>query len=408
MKYNIPLSQICKIILSGTPKTSVSKYWNGDIKWVTPSDITKINERYIHDTERKITKVGIENSSAKLLKKNTIIISARGTVGELCIIPSEMSCNQSCYALEVFSEIVRPLYLFYVLKNLKSTYDQIAHGTTFDTITKITFDEIEINLPSLDEQDKLIPKLDSLDSQIENLQNQNKILEQISQAVFKSWFIDFDGVTKFENSELGQIPKGWRVEKLENLIELINGVSYRSTELMPSNTALVTLKSVKRGGGYTERGLKSFEGKYKENQIICEGDIIIAKTDLTQDAEVIGKPALIRNSKEFNLLIASLDLVIVRTKNNYIPKSYLYNLFLRDEFQNHVYGYTSGTTVLHLAKDGIPNYQIILPPKKILEKFDESISIMMQKNHENNYQINNLTKIRDVLLPKLISGEIKV
>ena len=72
MKYNIPLSQICKIILSGTPKTSVSKYWNGDIKWVTPSDITKINERYIHDTERKITKVGIENSSAKLLKKNTI------------------------------------------------------------------------------------------------------------------------------------------------------------------------------------------------------------------------------------------------------------------------------------------------------------------------------------------------
>ena len=81
---------------------------------------------------------------------------------------------------------------------------------------------------------------------------------------------------------------------------------------------------------------------------------------------------------------------------------------MRDEFQNHVYGYTSGTTVLHLAKDGIPNYQIILPPKKILEKFDESISIMMQKNHENNYQINNLTKIRDVLLPKLISGEIKV
>ena len=156
---NTSLSQICKLILSGTPKTSVPEYWNGDIKWVTPADITKLNDRYIHNTERKITKEGIENSSAKLLKKNTIIISARGTVGELCIIPSEMSCNQSCYALEVFPEIVRPLYLFYILKNLKTLYTQISHGTTFDTITKTTFDEIKINLPSLDEQDKLIPKI---------------------------------------------------------------------------------------------------------------------------------------------------------------------------------------------------------------------------------------------------------
>ena len=78
------------------------------------------------------------------------------------------------------------------------------------------------------------------------------------------------------------------------------------------------------------------------------------------------------------------------------------------KFQNHVYGYTSGTTVLHLAKDGVPNYQFILPPKKTLEKFDKNISITMQKNHENNHQINNLNKIRGLLLPKLMSGEIQV
>ena len=81
---------------------------------------------------------------------------------------------------------------------------------------------------------------------------------------------------------------------------------------------------------------------------------------------------------------------------------------MTDEFQNHVYGYTSGTTVLHLAKDGVPNYQFILPSTKILEQFDKLVSIMMQKNHDNHYQIDNLTKTRDALLPKLMSGEIRV
>ncbi len=184
------LSEMCKIILSGTPKTSVPEYWNGNIKWITPTDITKINGRYIYDTERKITSEGISNSSAKVLKKHTIIISSRGTVGSLCILPSEMSCNQSCYALEVFPKSVRPLYLFYILKNLKNKYTQISNGTVFDTITMSTFDEIKIHLPPLDKQDKIIAKLDALDTTIENLQKQNKILEQIAQTVFKSWFVD--------------------------------------------------------------------------------------------------------------------------------------------------------------------------------------------------------------------------
>ena len=81
---------------------------------------------------------------------------------------------------------------------------------------------------------------------------------------------------------------------------------------------------------------------------------------------------------------------------------------MTDEFQNHVYGYTSGTTVLHLAKDGVPSYQFLIPPKEILEKFYRLASIIMQKNHDNHYQIESLTETRDALLPKLMSGEIRV
>ena len=177
---------------------------------------------------------------------------------------------------------------------------------------------------------------------------------------------------------------------------------------MPSNKALVTLKSVNRGGGYTKRGLKSFDGKYKDNQIVYENEIIIAQTDLTQDAAVIGKPALVRNSKEFNVLIASLDLLIVRPKDNDNLNFYFYHIFMTEEFQNHIYGYTNGTNVLHLAKDGVLNYYFVHPPKEILEKFNRIAFIIYTKNHNNHYQIESLTKTRDILLPKLMSGEIRV
>ena len=103
------------------------------------------------------------------------------------------------------------------------------------------------------------------------------------QAIFKSWFVDFDGITEFEDSELGKIPKGWKIDILKNYIELTRGVSYRSKDLTLSNKALVTLKSIKRYGGYTNNGLKSYDGKYNGKQIIHENATIIATTDITQN-----------------------------------------------------------------------------------------------------------------------------
>ena len=319
-----------------------------------------------------------------------------------------MSCNQSCYALKPDLKLVKPLYLFYVLKNLKSYYNQIAHGTTFDTITKSTFDEIKINLHSLQEQEKIINHLDHLDSQIENLQKQNKILEQIAQAIFKSWFIDFDGISEFGDSELGKIPKGWQIKKMENVLDLTKGISYKSQDLKFSDKALVTLKSIKRGGGYANKGLKSYVGKYTEQQIVKEYDLVVAQTDLTQNADVIGKPALIQHSKNFHTLIASLDLSVIKIKNEKLSKSFLYYLMLTKKFQNHMYGYASGTTVLHLSKNAIPSFLFVLPPDEIITRFDKIVFTIIQKNHKHNEIIENLLKIRNLLLPKLMSGEIKV
>lgn len=314
--------------------------------------------------------------------------------------------------LVIRPEKIIPKYLYYFLITPKFTkyLTKIAdtHTSAYPSFLSDVIETYKINIPTKKIQKFVSNILGNLDRQIMALENMNKILEEISQTIFKSWFIDYERTSDFEGSELGKIPKDWKIIKLDDFFKLIKGVSYRSQDLIFSNKALVTLKSINRGGGYASKGLKSFNGKYNKDQIVTEFDIVIAQTDLTQSADVIGKPAIIRKSSDFDTLIASLDLVIIKPKNYIIPKSYLYHLFLTTEFQNYILGYKNGTTVLHLASAGILNYKCVMPTEKILSEFDKLASCIITKIHKNNYKIEILTKIRDTLLPKLMSEELQV
>jgi len=213
---------------------------------------------------------------------------------------------------------------------------------------------------------------------------------------------------EFEVVDGQEVPKGWTKTTIRDFIEVIKGRSYKSAELQDSDKALVTLKSFQRRGGYREDGLKSYIGTFKPEQIILPGELIVAFTDVTQEAEVIGRPAIVSANPAFNTLIASLDVGIIRSKHQSINVPYLYNLFQSEDFQAHIAGYTSGTTVLHLAKDGIPSYQFIKPEDPVLDKYHEIAGPMFSLIEQNLQQSRTLAAIRDILLPKLISGEIRV
>ncbi len=113
MKYK--LSDIMELIGGGTPKTSVSEYWGGDIPWLSVKDFNN-DSHYVYRTEKTITREGLNNSSTKLLQHNDSIISARGTVGEMAMIPFPMAFNQSCYGLRAKKDIVDPTFLYYLVK----------------------------------------------------------------------------------------------------------------------------------------------------------------------------------------------------------------------------------------------------------------------------------------------------
>ena len=186
------LSEILTCIGGGTPKTTNASYWGGPIPWLSVVDFNNDN-RYVHTTEKTITEEGVENSSTKILPQGSLILSARGTVGALAQLAKPMAFNQSCYGI-IAKEQTTNDFLYYLLKNVVEDLQAKGHGSVFNTITRDTFDTITVDLPSLDEQKRIAEILGSLDDKIELLQKQNKTLEDMPKALFKSWFVDFDVV----------------------------------------------------------------------------------------------------------------------------------------------------------------------------------------------------------------------
>ena len=357
----------------------------------------------------------------------TIII---GRVGSYCgsVHFSDSSCWVTDNAIRAKAmNGNNPRFLFYMLQTLHLNNYQAGSGQPL--LNQTILSQIPATIPAPSEQRRIAHILGTLDDKIELNRQMNETLESTARAIFKSWFVNVDPVkakmegrtpacmdvetaalfpSAFQDSPLGQIPEGWDVEKVGDLIEIVKGRSYRSIELNESDVALVTLKSIMRGGGYRPDGLKPYTGKYNPEQIITPGELVVSYTDVTQDAEVVGKPAIVRGDENYKTLVASLDLGIIRPVESTVSILFLYCLFRERRFQSHIYGYADGTTVLHLSKDGVPSYQFALPPEEIRSLFDSIAEPIFAKIESNENESRTLAQTRDTLLPKLLSGEIRV
>lgn len=330
------------------------------------------------------------------------------------------------------SDLLNPRFFYFYSNSLPHvTYLRTrANSGVQVNLSTSAIKESMIQVPPLADQLFIADLLGALDDRITLLRETNATLEAIAQALFKSWFVDFDPVRakaeglepqamdaptaalfpdSFEESELGLVPKGWRITSVSEVAEVIKGKSYTSKELAETHdTALVTLKSFARGGGFRLDGFKPYTGSYKPTQVVVPGDLIIAYTDVTQAAELIGKPAIVVGVEDYQTLVASLDVGIVRPAPQKVSRQYLYGLFRTELFQNHTFAHTSGTTVLHLAKDGVGSYQFPCPPQELIRSFSAVTDALSERCQNNIDQVRTLTQLRDTLLPRLISGQLRL
>ena len=293
-------------------------------------------------------------------------------------------------------------FLYYFLKQID--LNQWAGGSSHPLVTQTLLNSLEFSICiNPNTQASIASILSSLDDKIDLLHRQNATLEKMGETLFRQWFVE----RRPEPVE-GEAKEEWKEIKLGRIVDIINGVSYNSDDLNPSKTAMVTLKNFDRNGGFRMDGFKEYIGKYKKQHILKEGDLVVAQTDITQEAGVIGNPVMVIGNPKYDTLVFSMDLVKVISKDENYSNEFLYLLMKSRAFKEHCLGYSNGSTVLHLSKKAIPEYEMKLPSKNFINDFSIKIKPLVQKQYRNQTQIRTLTALRDTLLPKLMSGEIRV
>ena len=340
-------------------------------------------------------------------------------LGMPAIIPNELSKKRiiigaNLYRVDNESDFSNE-YIYWLLKTplYVNHIRSCQSGTTVRMITKANIEDFRFKAPGRKERDRISTFLKTLDNKIEVNRRINDNLEQQAQALFKSWFVDFEPFKDqpFVESELGMIPQGWRVYSMDELVEVIGGYSYKGSELQDSNIAMATIKNFNRNGGFKIDGFKEIipSPKAKPDQYLAKYDILIAHTDLTQNADIIGNPALLLNFGDYERIIMSMDLVKVNSKVESITYGLLYSFFADSRFKSHALGYVNGTTVLHLSKKSIPEYKIALPcDLTIVNQYGLILNSLFEKESFIIDESRRLAELRDTLLPRLMSGELKV
>ena len=410
---NQRLADVVELIGGGTPKRNHSDYWGGDIPWLSVRDFNNDN-RYVYYTEETITEEGVKNSSTKILSPGQIIISARGTVGALAQLVRPMAFNQSCYGINAKDGTFND-YLFYLLKHTVANLQRITHGAVFDTITRETFQHVEIALPSLPEQRAIAHILGSLDDKIELNRQMAQTLESIARAIFKSWFVDFDPVkAKMEgkqpegmteeiaalfpdrlvDSELGMIPEGWSPIPLSKMANFLNGLALQKYPPIGKDDLPVLKIAQLRSGKLDYDKLASNE--ISDKYIVSEGDLIFSWSG-SLIVDVWAGPKCALNQHLFKV-----------TPEKWATKGLLW-VAIHEHIDNfRAIAAAKAVTMGHIKRSHLNEAMVILPSIEKVQNISGVLDILIQRSTTLKAESNTLINLRDTLLPQLISSKIRL
>lgn len=388
------LDQIIDLIGGGTPKTTVAEYWDGDIPWLSVADFNN-DSRWVYEADKKITKLGLDNSSTKLLREGDIIISARGTVGALSQLAKPMALNQSCYGIRA-KEGIDQNYLFYLVKRSIPQILKSVHGAVFDTITRDSFENVEITIPeSLSEQKSIADMLGVLDDKIELLRRENKTLEAIAQTLFNRWFVDFEfpdaegkpyrsAGGKMVESELGEIPERCGVGSLSDLFKITMGQSPDGQSYNEEGDGIVFYQGrTEFGERFPAVRLYTTEPKRFAESLDVLVSVRAPVGDINQAAE---KCCLGRG-------VAGISSEL---------KSFCF--YTMTGIQSEIKKFEDGGTVFgSINKSDFENINLVTAPKSIQIKFDETVRGLDKKIFNNFLEIQTLSKFRDGLLNNIFN-----
>lgn len=391
------LSEIGSVVGGATPSTTVDAYYNGDIPWLTPKDLSDFHERYIERGERNITKSGLNSCSAQLLPAGSVLFSSRAPIGYVAIAKNPIATNQGFKSIIPNPEKVDSLFLYYLLRYNKDNIEAMGSGTTFKEVSGATMKNIEVYLPEdLDEQRRIAGILGSLDDKIELNRRINANLEAQAQALFRSWFVDFEPFRDgpFVDSELGKIPQGWKVAELGD-------VTKQQTEKVGPQKTVKVLSPITTG----ELVLSE---EYFTKQVFSESItkyIIVKPNQFAYNPARINIGSIGRNTFEFDGCVSPVYVVFECEKGYH----YFFDFFRKtDAFKQEVISRAIGGVRQTLGYKDFALIKVIYPPQNVVLEFNTIYTNLLNLQNHNNIEVKNLSALRDTLLPKLMAGEIAI
>lgn len=317
-------------------------------------------------------------------------------IGNVTLAPSDdVAIIQNTIGFQV-KENLDEKYLYYYLLSNNERIRNFDRGSGQPSIRKTDILGMEVDFPDIDIQKNISKFLYLLDLKIEQNENINKNLAEQIHAL--------------TDDMLSNPSSDWAEISLDTIATFISGYSYKGKELTDSNIAMATIKNFNRTGGFKLSGYKEIipSDKLKATQHANLFDLLVAHTDLTQNAEVIGNAEMVISTSGYSDIVFSMDLVKVLPKQG-ISKFLLAALLQDKRFKAHCLGYVNGTTVLHLSKKALPEYSLLLPSDlSELQELDQVITSMYSTIANNIKENTELTNLRDSLLPRIMSGEIDV
>ena len=373
------INDIGEVVSGGTPSTSKNEYWYGDIGWITPKDLSSYDDIYISRGERNISSEGLNNSSAKLVPKNTVLMTSRAPIGYIAIANNELSTNQGFKSLICNEKICHYKYFYYWLKlNIKYIINN-SNGSTFKEISGGTFKNLELSLPSLNEQKAISSVLWTIDEKISVLKRINKNLEEQLSLIFEDIFVKCSPYEKesLVKTDFGYLPNGWKNIDFGELIQITSGDRPDEKSEVKTSEFNIPLFGASKIMGYTK------ESSYNEEILI------------------IGRVGT-------HGVIQRVNYPCFPSDNTFVIKSeyygFVYQLLKRIDYDS----LNTGSTQPLITQKSLKTVKVIFPDETTLFKFEKISKVFFDKIHINNNEIKSLTKLRDTLLPNLMSSEIDV
>jgi len=391
----VRLGDVCTRVCSGgTPKSTNLSYYGGEIPWLNTKEI---DFNRIYSTEKTITDSGLNNSSAKWIDPNTVTVAMYGaTAGKSCIVKVPMTTNQACCNLTINDEVADYEFVYYSLKNDYTTLASLANGGAQQNLNAQIIKDYVLKMPSLADQRRIASILSSLDRKIELNNKINADLEEMAQAIFKNWFVDFEPFKdgKFVDSELGMIPEGWKVGTLGDI------TNNKSTKVKERNDVKVlspvtTGELVLSEEYFTKQVFSSSIAKYK----------IVNKGDFAYNPARVNIGSLGRNEFDFDGCVSPVYVVfsVLDRYENY------FDLFRKtDFFKDSVASLAIGGVRQSLSYDDLSSIEVIIPSENAVEEFNNLYNQMKKTIKANKLENSRLSLLRDTLLPRLMSGELEV